>query len=107
MTILEKLRPLGLLSLRIALGTIFFFAGYEKLFVSPALSLAEFQRLGLPAYFGQIAGVVELFGGILLFFGLLTRVTALLLTIETGLVLVKLQIPQAGLYAVQKYELPL
>ena len=104
---LEKLKPVGLLWLRLALGVIFFHNGYQKLFVATAGALTEFHRMGLPSYFAYITGVLELFGGILLVAGLLTRVTALLLAIETALVLVKISVPQSGLYAVPKYQFPL
>ena len=107
MQILEKLKPLSLLILRLALGAIFYNSGYRKLFVTTAATLADFHRMGLPAYLGYVAGGLELFGGILLIIGLLTRVTALLLAIEMGFVLIKVQIPQAGIYRVTNYQYPL
>jgi putative oxidoreductase len=107
MTILEKLKPLGLLCLRLALGLIFSYSGYQKLFVSTAETLADFRKIGVPANLAYGAGVLELFGGILLVLGLLTRVTAFLLALEMGFVLAKVTIPQSGIYAVRSYEYPL
>jgi putative oxidoreductase len=107
MQALEKLKPLSLLILRVTLGMIFCSSGYRKLFVASAGTLADFRHMGLPGYMGYVAGVLELFGGILLILGLLTRVTALLLAIEMGFVLVKVQIPEAGLYRWTNYEYPL
>jgi hypothetical protein len=78
---LDKLRVLGLLWLRIALGVIFFYHGYQKLFVAPATAIQAFARLGFPSYFVYLAGTLELFGAILLVIGLFTRVTALLLAV--------------------------
>jgi putative oxidoreductase len=98
---------LGLLSLRAALGTIFFLHGYQNLFVTTAETLIQFERVGLRSYAAHLAGVLEMFGGILLLAGLLTRLTALCLALETGFLLYKLWIPQTGIYAVQKYEFPL
>jgi putative oxidoreductase len=107
MRILENLKPLGLLGLRLVLGLIFSHSGYQKLFVATPQTLAEFQRIGLPSYLGYVAGVLELFGGALLVLGLLTRLAALLLAVEVGFVLVKVIIPQSGIYALQSYEFPL
>jgi len=107
MQILEKLKPLSLLGLRLALGVIFFYHGYERLFRESADALAEFAGLGLPSYFFYVLGTLELFGALLLVLGLLTRVTALLLAIEMGLVLAKVSVPRGGIYAVHNYEFPL
>jgi putative oxidoreductase len=107
MRIFDLLRPLALLSLRLALGVIFFYSGYRKLFGAPASALAEFRHLGFPSYFVYIAGTLELFGAILLVLGLLTRWTAFLLAIEMVIVLAKVSIPQGGIYAVPNYQLPL
>ncbi len=107
MTILEKLKPLGLLGLRLALSGIFFRSGYQKLFVATAETLVDLQGAGLPSYLAYIGGVLELFGGILLLVGLLTRLTALLLAIEMAFILARMNIPQSGLYAIEKYQLPL
>jgi putative oxidoreductase len=107
MQLLEKLKPLSLLVLRITLGMIFCSSGYRKLFVASAATLADFRHMGLPGYLGYVAGVLELFGGILLILGLLTRITALLLAIEMGFVLAKVQIPEAGIYRWMNYQYPL
>jgi len=107
MQILEKLKPLALLCLRLALGVIFSYSGYRKLFVTTATTLADFGHMGLPPYLAYVAGVLELFGAILLILGLLTRVTALLLAVEMGFVLFKVDIPRSGIYAVPNYQFPL
>jgi putative oxidoreductase len=107
MQTLENLKPVALLWLRLAVGIIFFSYGHEKLFTATAASLREFPRIGFPPYFVYIAGVLELFGGILLILGLFTRVTALLLGIEMAIVLARVSIPRAGIYAVRGYEVPL
>jgi putative oxidoreductase len=107
MRIFEKLQPLSLLGLRLALGIIFFYHGYEKLTRHSTDALAAFTGLGLPSYVFYIVGTLELFGAILLVMGLLTRVTALVLAIEMGLALVRLDLPRGGMYAVHNYELAL
>ena len=106
MQFLEKLKPLGLLVLRLALGASFMFHGYPKL-SNPASALKAFPGYGFPSYFAYISGILELFGGDLLIIGLFTRGAALLLAIEMGLVLYRTILPTAGIYAFKQYELPL
>ncbi len=105
MQIFEKLKPLGLLWLRLALGVIFFYHGYQKLFGAPASALQAFRHMGFPAYFVYLSGTLELFGAVLLVLGLFTRVTALLLGIEMAVALAKIAAPRAGLSGVPSYEL--
>jgi uncharacterized membrane protein YphA (DoxX/SURF4 family) len=107
MRILEKLQPLSLLILRLALGVIFFYHGYEKLTRNSSDALTAFTGLGLPSYVFYIVGTLELFGAILLVMGLLTRFTALILAIEMGAALARVDLPRGGMYAVHNYELPL
>jgi putative oxidoreductase len=107
MRIFEKLQPLSLLALRLALGVIFFYHGYEKLRHHSNDALAAFAGMGLPPYAFYVVGTLELFGAILLALGLLTRLTALLLAIEMGLALARVDLPRGGIYAVQNYEFAL
>jgi putative oxidoreductase len=106
MQFLEKLKPLGLFVLRLALGAAFMSHGYPK--ISDSRHWVQMMpRMGFPGYFAYIAGVVEFFGGGLLILGLFTRGAALLLAIEMGAALAKTHIPSVGFYAIEKYELPL
>lgn len=107
MRILDKLQPLSLLALRLGLGVIFFYHGYEKLTRNSKDALAAFTGLGLPTYVFYIVGTLELFGAILLALGLATRITALLLAAEMGMALARLDVPRGGIYAVHNYELAL
>ena len=103
---LNSLQPLGLLALRIALGLIFFSHGYPKLAHQSAGMQGFFVQHGLPGYFVYIAGVLEVFGGLLLVLGLFTRGAALLLAIEMGVAIWKVH-SSAGYLAVHEYEFPL
>ena len=105
MKLLSSLQPLALLLLRVALGIIFITHGYPKL-VHGAGMQSFFIEHGLPGYFLYIAGVLELFGGGLLLFGLFTRVAALLLAIEMGVAIWKVHSGR-GILAVHEYEFPL
>src|SRR5713226_7993768 len=103
---LNSFQPLGLLAFRLALGLIFFSHGYPKLAHSSAGMQGFFVQHGLPGYFVYIAGVLEVFGAILLVLGLFTRATALLLAIEMGVAIWKVH-SIGGYLAVHNYEFPL
>lgn len=104
---LEKLKPLALLLLRLAMGIIFVHYGYPKLFVHPRSSVAWFTQHGFPGYFSYISGVLELFGGMLLIAGLFTRVAGLLLAVEMAVALWRVHRLLADPLAVQNYQFPL
>ena len=93
MRVFEKLKPLALLLSRLVIGVIFAQQGYLKLFVNRAHFFTLFPSWGFPAYFTYVAGALELFGGILLILGLLTRLVGLLLAIEMGIAFAKVHLP--------------
>ena len=103
---LNSLQPLGLLVLRVALGIIFFSHGYPKLAHEGSGMQAFFVQHGLPGYFVYIAGVLEVFGAILLVLGLFTRAAALLLAIEMAVAIWKVH-SSGGYLTVHNYEFPL
>ncbi|HEV2490764.1 MAG TPA: DoxX family protein [Candidatus Acidoferrales bacterium] len=105
--ILNNLRPLALLLLRLGLGIIFIYHGFPKLFTHTGDALAAFPHMGFPAYFAYIAGIVEFFGGCLLVAGLFTRIAALLIAGEMAIALLKVHLPQSGVMNVGGYQLPL
>lgn len=106
MQFFDNLKPLGLLVLRVALGTSFIFHGYPKL-TDPEHALKAFAGYGFPGFFVYIFGIVEVFGGVLLIAGLFTRGAGLLLTIETGLILYKTIVPSEGIKGFSRFEMPL
>jgi len=107
MQILDKLKPLGLLFLRVAVGVIFIDHGYPKLFGHTRDAMQSFTHMGLPGYFVYIAGVIEFFGGCMLVAGLFTRVAGLLLAIEMAVGLWRVHNIISNPMAVRNYELPL
>ena len=66
MSFLKKREPFTLLLLRCALGLVFIYHGYPKLFGSTERFVGSFQTVGLPGYFVHVAGVVEFFGGLVI-----------------------------------------
>jgi putative oxidoreductase len=103
----EKLKPLALLLLRVALGVIFVFHGYPKLFTHTRETMQGFAHMGFPVYFAYIAGVLEFFGGLLLIVGLFTRIAGLLLATEMAVALVKVHGMISNPMAVDSYQFPL
>ena len=103
---LEKLKPLGLLLLRLALGAIFIYHGYPKL-EHPAATVHGFETMGFPGYFAYIAGIIELFGGGLLVLGLFTRIAGLFIAGEMAVALWRVHHLFENPMAVKNYELPL
>jgi putative oxidoreductase len=79
---LNRLQPMGLLALRVALAIVFVYHGYPKLVHSNPEMQQFFIDHGLPGYFVAVAGVLETFGGLLFLVGLFTRPVALLLAVE-------------------------
>lgn len=107
MQLLEKLKPLALLLLRLGLGIIFIYHGYPKIFTHAHQTMEEFPRMGFPSYFAVVAGVIEFFGGWLLILGLFTRIAALLLAGEMAIAILRVHLPQGGFMAVSNYQFPL
>ena len=103
---LNALQPFGLLALRIALGIIFFSHGYPKLAHLGGGMQGFFVEHGLPGYFVYVAGVLEVFCGLLLMLGLFTRPAALLLAGEMTVAIWKVH-SSKGYLAVHEYEFPL
>jgi putative oxidoreductase len=103
---LDRLQPVSLLVLRFVLGIIFLYHGYPKLTHTHGNLQGIFVEHGLPGYFVYVAGILETFGGGLLFLGLFTRPAALLLAIEMCVAIWKVHSVH-GLYSVHDYEFPL
>jgi len=106
MSFLKKWEPLTLLLLRCGLGLVFIYHGYPKLFGNTDRFIESFQTLGLPGYFVYLAGVIEVFGGLAIIFGLFTPVVGIILLLEMAVAMWKYNFNE-GIYAVREYELPL
>ncbi|HUO34092.1 MAG TPA: DoxX family protein [Candidatus Acidoferrum sp.] len=107
MELLDRLRPLALLLLRLAVGIIFVTHGYPKLFTNTSGMMQAFVHMRFPSYFVYIAGVLEFFGGLMLIAGLFTRIAAILLAGEMAVAIWRVHLPQGPITAVHNYEFPL
>ena len=107
MKFLENLKPLGLLLLRAAVGVIFAYHGYPKLFGHTREAMQSFAHLGFPPYFVYISGILEFFGGCMLVAGLFTRVAGLLLAAEMAVGLWGAHRIVTNPMGVSGYEFPL
>jgi putative oxidoreductase len=103
---LEKLKPISLLLLRVALGVIFIFHGLPKL-THAQQWVQNFGHMGFPGYFAYIAGILEVFGGAMLILGLFARIAGLLLAIEMGIALSMVHGLLSNPGKVKNYEFPL
>lgn len=79
----------AMLPIRLALGLIFFAHGAQKIFgwfggPGPSAAGQGFEQLGFSpgVLWAVVAGLIELLGGLLLAFGLLTRVAATVVMVE-------------------------
>ena len=106
MRILNSLQPLALLLMRVAFGVIFMSHGYPLLAHHTGATQTLYAQHGLPSYFPSVVGVVDFFGGALLLIGLFTRGAALVLTIETVYLILRVYTPHSY-FALNEYGFPL
>ncbi|HEU4641128.1 MAG TPA: DoxX family protein [Gemmatimonadaceae bacterium] len=101
----------GIALLRVFLGIVFLAHGSQKLFVfGIAGTTGAFtqMRVPLPALLATLATIFEVFGGIALILGVLTRIGAVLLAIEMFFAIVLVR-AKGGFFAPRgaEYELTL
>jgi putative oxidoreductase len=105
---LNRFQPFGTLVMRLVLSIIMIRHGYDK--VIPSGSLYNFahmvSRLHLPMWLGYVSAFTELFGGLLLFVGLLTRFVALMIAIDMTVAIIKIHL-HGGLMGPNSFALPL
>lgn len=100
---LDRLQPLGLFFLRLALGAIMVAHGYHKVFGGLHKHASFVASLGMPAWLGYLSAFSEFLGGILLVVGFLTRLAALAICIDLCVAIFKVDLHR-GL--VGGYEFP-
>jgi putative oxidoreductase len=89
---LNRLQPLGLLVLRLALGAVMIAHGYQKLFGGMAQFMGMLSHMGIPPWMGYLTVAAEFGGGILLVVGFLTRLAALAIFIDMLVAILKVHL---------------
>ena len=82
MVYLDRLQPLALLLMRLALGAIMVVHGYPKVLGGLHHHAQMVAGLGLPAWLGYVSAFAEFFGGFLILVGFFTRVAAFAVFID-------------------------
>ncbi|HEY6937169.1 MAG TPA: DoxX family protein, partial [Terriglobales bacterium] len=105
MRFLDRLQPLGLLAMRVALGAVMIVHGYPK--VTGIHNVEKFfSSIGLPWWSAYLSAGAEFFGGILIVIGLLTRPVAFAQLIDMIVAIAKVHWKH-GLVGEGNYQLPL
>ena len=106
MKALSALQPVALLLMRVVFGVIFISHGYPILTHRTGATQTLYAQHGLPAYVALVVGVIDVFGGGLLLLGLFTRGAALVLALETVLLILRVYTPHSY-FALNEYGFPL
>lgn len=106
MRYLDRLQPLALLVMRLALGAVMVAHGYQNLFRHLHDHVRLVASLGLPAWLGYVSSFAEFAGGLLVLIGLFTRAAAFALCIDLIVAIWKVNLHN-GLIGDRGYEFPL
>lgn len=106
MRVLDRLQPLGLLALRLALGAVMIGHGYSKIFGGLHHHVEFVSSLGLPGWLAYPSAAAEFFGGILVVIGLFTRIGGLAICIDLVVAIWKVHWKH-GLLGDGGYQFPL
>jgi putative oxidoreductase len=90
---LDRLHPLALLALRLAVGVIMISRGAQKVFGGMPNFMGMLNKMGIPPWMAYLAAAAEFGGGILLVAGLLTRLAALAVLIDMIVAILKVHLP--------------
>lgn len=106
MRYLDRLQPLALFVMRLALGAVMIGHGYHKVFGGLHQHVQLVTSLGLPAWSAYLSAFTEFFGGLLGLIGLFTRVAAFAICIDLCVAIAKVHLHK-GLMGPGGYEFPL
>lgn len=82
MRYLDRLQPLALVIMRLALGIVMLAHGYQNLFRHLHDHVHLVTSLGIPAWLGYVSSVTEFVGAIFILAGFFTRAAALAICID-------------------------
>jgi putative oxidoreductase len=89
---LDRLQPLALLVMRLALGAVMVAHGYENVFRHLHDHVHFVTSMGLPAWLGYVSSFTEFLGGLLMLAGFFTRAVAFALCIDVMIAIWKVQL---------------
>jgi putative oxidoreductase len=104
---LNRLQPLGLLVLRLALGVIMTAHGWQKIADHMHGITGMMHQLGLPPFMAYLVVAAEFGGGILIVIGFLTRLAALAIFIDMLVAILKVHLPHGLFTSNGGFEFPL
>lgn len=90
MRYLDRLQPLALFVMRLALGVIMTAYGYHKLFGGLHQFAHTVAGLGLPSWLAYVSAFTEFFGGLLIIAGFFTRAAAFAICINLSVAIWKI-----------------
>ncbi len=106
MRYLDRMQPLALFVMRLALGAIMVGQGYHKVFGGLQHHAQLVASLGLPAWLSYFSSFGEFLGGLLVLVGLFTRAAAFVICIDLSVAIWKVHFHN-GLMGNGGYEFPL
>src|SRR3977135_4293571 len=106
---LDRLQPLALLFMRLALGAIMIAHGYHKVFGGLHHHAQMVSSLGLPAWLAYVSAFTEFFGGLLILVGFFTRVASLAVCVNLVVAIWKMHLHNGLVGSPERpgYEFPL
>lgn len=109
MRYLDRLQPLALLLMRLALGVIMVTHGYHKVFGGLHHHAEVVAGLGLPAWLGYVSSFTEFLGGLMILAGFFTRLAGFAVFVDLAVALWKVHLHNGLIGSPDKlgYELPL
>lgn len=106
MSFLDRLQPLGLLVLRLVLGTIMIAHGWQKIAGHLHGFEGALSHMGIPPWMAYLVVAAEFGGGILVVVGFLTRFAAFAILIDMLVAILKVHLHN-GLTGQGGFEFPL
>jgi putative oxidoreductase len=103
---LDRLQPLALLVMRLALGAIMLVHGAHKVFGGLHHHAQFVASLGLPAWLGYVSSFTEFLGGLMILAGFFTRAAAFAVCIDLVVAIWKIHWHN-GFTTDHGYEFPL
>lgn len=92
MRVLDRLQPLALVVMRLALGGIMLVHGYHKVFGGLHHHADLVAGLGLPGWLGYVSSFTEFLGGLLILAGFFTRIAAFAVFLDLAVAIWKVHL---------------